>query len=420
MLKDKLGYNRREFLRLAGLSAGAVLTGAQLAGPRAAHAAGGPTPGGAAGGPPPAGEAPTVGVVLPQRRSDLGAHFVVGLQLAGGAAGDKGSAALHVLAATGGVPAGADLLVGWVDSAQVRPLAAACQAAGRGFLNVSLGENMPRAGAAHPALFRHTLGLWQAQWALGAWAARTVGRRALVASAWYESGYDALYAFQAGFESAGGTVVQTVITHGPQGAPSLAALAGQVAAAKPDLVYAAYSGAAAGDFLRAWTAGGSRLPLLGAPGLTDERILAGLGAAARGIQTALAWAPGLTTHENAAFRAAYRGATGQVPDSAALLGYETGCLIQAAAAAAGGNLRGVDRMQAAFAAVRVVGPRGPLAGDGVRRDTSGPLYLRVVQATAGVLTNNVVGPLAAPPTGDAGLAALYAAAPTGCLLPYQL
>jgi branched-chain amino acid transport system substrate-binding protein len=408
-------YNRREFLRLAGLGAGAVLVGAGATAPGKAAAAGLL--------PATTGATPKVGVLLPQSTvaPQLAAGFLAGLRLAGAVnlvpvtlgSGQAATQARQLLETEQ-----AGVLVGMVnarDAAQIGALAAAHNTV---LLATGLGENVPRQGEDHPAVFRHTLGLWQAHWALGAWAARTLGRRAVIASAWYESGYDALYSFQAGFESAGGQVVATHITHGPVGPNGLAALPGQINKARPDFVFAAYSGAAAAEFAQAYSAAGlaARLPLLGAAFLADEALLATLGATANGLKTALGWSPTLATADNQAFGKAYLAATGRTPDAFALLGYEAGRIVLASVRSSGLGITSANPAKA-LTGLRLQSPRGLLALDTATRTFGGPLYLREVQQGSGGLQNTVLATLPAP-AGDKQIAALAASVPTGWLNTY--
>src|SRR2546426_10380737 len=65
------------------------------------------------------------------------------------------------------------------------------------------GANIVRETEQSPYVFHNTLGYWQSSLALGEWAVRNIGKKVFVASSFYESGYDALYAFRLGAEIAG-------------------------------------------------------------------------------------------------------------------------------------------------------------------------------------------------------------------------
>src|SRR5206468_2804538 len=55
----------------------------------------------------------------------------------------------------------------------------------------------------NPFVLHNSLHYWQASYAMGTWLARS-SRSAFIASSFADSGYDALFAFRAGFEAGGG------------------------------------------------------------------------------------------------------------------------------------------------------------------------------------------------------------------------
>ena len=232
----------------------------------------------------------------------------------------------------------------------------------------------------------------------------SAGRRAALAGSLYDSGYDAMTAFRLGFTAAGGTVTTTQTTHLFAGSPALPAVLTEIAATHPDFIYAAYCGPETLDFVRAAQAGpAARIPLLGSPLLACESALPALGKAAAGIKTALGWSPALDTPANRAFLAAYAKHTGRPADNLALLGYETAGLVAATLAAAGGAA-GSAQMRAALAAVTFAGPRGTVTMDPQTHCTTGPLYLREVQARGGTFANVPVASLPAIAASAAGSA----------------
>lgn len=118
-----------------------------------------------------------------------------------------------------------DYLIGLVSQTYAQRL----QLAPGRFMAVNLGEDV-----VNNALY-HDLGLWQASWALGTWAAQQGGSRAVVISSIYDSGYDALDAFHQGFRAAGGEVAAIHFTDTPD-------FASLKQTYQPDVIYAAYNG----------------------------------------------------------------------------------------------------------------------------------------------------------------------------------
>ena len=371
-----------------------------------------------------------VGVLLPRPPSypAIGPNFLAGMRLYLAQHGERaGGRAVQLLVRDSGVlpdraltamrgllePTQADLLVGMMRSGLASSLHPLLEARQVPLIVAGAGANLTRQADARPYIFRNTLGAWRASWALGHWAARNLGGTALIATSFYDSGYDANYMFELGFEDAGGTVLGTSVSHRPTDGPGhLGALMGDIRLARPQVVFAGYAGPAAAEFVRAYAAAGlhGRIPLLGAGFLADERHLHTLGGAALGIRTALPWAEALDTAANRDFGHAFRASAGRPADAFAVLGYDTAQLI---AAAAGADASEPGALRRALASAAFGGPRGPVAMDPQALDVSTPLYLREVRASAGALRNAVLGELAAPALLDARFQAVRAATKTG-------
>jgi branched-chain amino acid transport system substrate-binding protein len=260
---------------------------------------------------------------------------------------------------------GAAAIVGLFSYGQAMPLQADLAARRTPLIVADFGADAPR-GAAGPWIFRNALNLWQTSHALGAWAATQLGRRTVIVSSFYESGYDLHFAFRQAFEQAGGSVLDAPVTHGPAG-NGLADAIARIRAARPDTAFALYSGNEAAEFAAAWRAAGlaGRLPLLG---------LAPLDAAAPGLLQAatLPWATGLVTPASQRFTRALQ-AGGRAPGAAALLGYDSGRLLAAAARAGAPHSHA---FRAAIATAAFDGPRGPTRVHPVTGHVAAPFYLR--------------------------------------------
>lgn len=291
-----------------------------------------------------------------------------------------------------------DLLVGFVGgqtAALLRPLLHERQIP---LIVNTVGANVPRPASASPYIVRNSLQQWQASWALGAWAAASIGPRAVVASSFYESGYDTLHVFGQGFQSAGGTVLSTHVTHRPDQTGDLSAVMAAIAAARPDVVYAAYGGKLALSFVQAYAQAGlsSAIPLVASPFMVDEGLLAQHGRAGLHIRSGLSWSPLLQTAENRAFLVAYQARTGQTADAFAVLGHDAGRLIVQALNAVAGEIR-TGRLAQALGAASFVGPRGQVTAQPEAQALHTSLYLREVRRAGGMIGNTIVAPLAAPP-----------------------
>lgn len=383
MRDQHMEMSRRKFLTTVGLVAGGVATL-----PLTAHAAKFF----------PRNPAITVGILSPRSTMvpQMGEHFLAGMKLQFTEAGWTRVNLLTVDAgltpgrALSGIQEllsgqGVDVLTGFLNPLSQPRLLESLKKSGTPFINLEGGANIPAAAEEHPLISHNSWGYWQASLAMGRWAAGQMGKRAVVACSSYESGYDATHAFRAGFEAAGGEIVQRGALHIADSKGELNTLMTTIRECKPDLVYAMYSGQSAVEFVRAYAEAGLAgvIPLAAAPFMVDEALLPAMGKAAFGIKSCLSWAPGLATPENIAFRTAYAGATGSCPDLFAVLGYETAAIITTTVSGSGKDLARELRR------ARFNGPRGEFAMDSRSGHADTPLYLREVRA-AGTGLENVV------------------------------
>lgn len=355
--------------------------------------------------------APAIGVLLPQSTlyPAMGRSFLAGLQ------GGLGAAQARLVVEDTGVGGrlaraqtekllredGVELLVGLLGAEAYHGPIQAARERGRLMIGATLGENLAREHQTNPNLFHASLGMWQASWALGDWAARNVGRTVLIATSFYDSGYDTLAAFRLGFEGGGGRVLDTLVTHRPgdPGSHDVPALLGRSAARAADCVFASYCGPRAAEFVPAYAAAdlASRTPLLGSSFLVDDDLLQTQGAAAAGITMCCGWDAG-------------------TPDVFALLGGETAQLV--AAVVAGGRLQQTEHARRALESATITSSRGRLIMSRAAQTLHGPLYLREIQRSADAYRSVSIAQLAPIGPGGARVAALRSGVKTGWINGY--
>lgn len=335
-----------------------------------------------------------IGVLLPssglkpQLPGNLMAGFALGMDAMGGPAGAADISVVVENIGTGQASAVAlarklleeervDLLVGFVNSAVASSLAPVLQDKRTPFVSASMGEYLNRDEDNDPSTLRSTLQYWQTHWAMGAWSAQHLGKRAFIASSLYESGYDSSWAFELGLESHGGQVVGRSLALKN---PGVAEVIREIAAKRPDLVYGLYSGPEAVAFVRAYGAAGlaPAIPLAGSGFLVEEESLRQLGDVAAGIKSCFSWSPDLAFPENRAFTRDYHARNTRTADAFALLGYETALLVLSAVRRTGGEKPERDSLRTALSGLQLTSPRGPLAIDPVAGSVSAPLAVREV------------------------------------------
>ncbi|HYF66204.1 MAG TPA: ABC transporter substrate-binding protein [Herpetosiphonaceae bacterium] len=368
---------------------------------------------------------PSVGVLAPQSSAypALSGNFINGLNLAlygqGRAGVGKGAvatAATSISATRASLDtmlarARVDVVVGVLRPTDELQQALAAQ--GRALLATSFEATVP---SGQPAgALQHDLPYWQAAWALGNWAARNIGKRAAILHSFHESGYDASFAFYAGFLAGGGQECGMTVTHSPSASRKLDAVVGEVAALKPDLVYLGYGATDGAETLAALRASGlGKLPTLASGAMLEAASLRQLGPAALGLRSAMPWNSDVASQASQDFVQAYRRVARSEPDHWSLLGFEIGSLLGVASQALKGNWGDPAAVQAALRGAQFAGPRG-LVGPQV---AGGGFVIREVRSSGANLINASIASVSAAPLADPRIAELMAGVRSGWSLPY--
>ncbi len=418
-------YSRRTFLKTAAFTSSVLAVPGLL--PAAQAAAATPT------GQRSLALRTNVGIVVPQSSlyPELGQNFLNGLRLAFGGAQRASKSTLQTTIAEIGPQQTQletaletlfsrqkpDVLLGVMRPDVSAAVESRLAAQGRTLVTTGLSATVPQASKSSPWVVDYSLPYWQSAWALGFWAAQNVGKRAAILHSFLESGYDASFAFSSGFQAGGGTTTSMTVTHTPTAALDLARTLATVAAESPDLVYLGYTGALGGEMLRAYGQSALRtLPLLGVGALVEGAALSQLGSAALGIRTAMPWNLDASPTASLDFVAAYRRATRANPDHWALLGFELGGLLSAAAQTLKGDWSDPAAAQAALLASQTAGPRG-LAGPQVEGSNT-TFVIREVRQSRGGFYNATLATLSAAPLADQQIAAMQTGLRSGFSLPY--
>jgi len=229
------------------------------------------------------------------------------------------------------------------------------------------GDPLMTGGARNPWVFGNTLHLWQSMYALGEWAARTIGRRACVAAGLHEGGYGIVHAFWLGFcDAGGGEVLATEVTHRDTADDDPTEHVRRLAALEPDLVMAFYAGREGISFAQTWSALGlaGRLPLLASPLMMHDYWRPKMPAETLdGLRTAWSWDTTARGEAHDRFRLACGVTPGKEPAVFTLLGYETGQMLAAAQRTTGVELTGGLAWRDALSGVCFTSPRGDLRVD---------------------------------------------------------
>jgi ABC-type branched-subunit amino acid transport system substrate-binding protein len=292
-----------------------------------------------------------------------------------------------------------DLVVARVTAPTARHLAPLFEDRQVPLVVANMGAHVVRPRERHGQVLHSSLGYWQASFAFGRWAARNLGPRGYVAASIVDAGYDTLYAFRRGLESAGGTVVRTKVTGVRPSRGELTSMFRSIGRSRPDFVYAMYSGDAAADFVSAYRRSSvNRLPLAGTAFLVDDGVVRKVGSAARGVLTASSWSPADRT-------GSARGRAGAT-DPSSVLGYEAARLIAVGARRANELGTGTSGIVPALSGRAVDGLRGRLLVDAASNVVLPPLSIREVGSFRGGFAALPIEPAGDVPAFPAELSAM--------------
>ncbi len=198
------------------------------------------------------------------------------------------------------------------------------------------GANAVTGGLCAPNVFRTSFSNWQAAYPCGKVMADD-GAKTAVTIAWkYAAGRQMMDAGAESFVAAGGKIVKDIEVPFPD--VEFQAHLSEIAALKPDAVFAFFSGGGAVKFVKDYAAAGLKesIPLYG-PGFLTEGVSKAQGEAAEGIKTTLHYASTLDNAANKAFIAAYTQAYGKGPNVFSVQGWDAGELMIMALESVGGD-----------------------------------------------------------------------------------
>ena len=279
-----------------------------------------------------------------------------------------------------------DVIVGTVHSGVAMAMARAARESNTLLIVPNAGSDAVTGAMCAPNIFRSSFSNWQSSYGMGTVAARQEKKKTAVTITWkYAAGEEMTNAFKEGFEKDGGKVARQLTLPFPN--VEFQALLTDIAAAKPDAVFAFFAGAGAVKFVKDYAAAGlnKTIPLYGSGFLTDGTLDA-QGDAAQGILTTLHYADGLGTKRDNDFRLAYAKAYRLQPDVYAVQGYDAAQMLRIGLDATRGDPSKKAEFAAALEKARIDSPRGPFTLSRSHNPVQ-DIYLRRVEGRE----NKVIG-----------------------------
>ncbi|HSC22571.1 MAG TPA: ABC transporter substrate-binding protein [Casimicrobiaceae bacterium] len=290
-----------------------------------------------------------------------------------------------------------DVVVGTVHSGVAMAMAKVARDTNTLLVIPNAGAEAVTGPMCAPNIFRSSFSNWQPGYAMGTVAGER-GAKKVVTITWkYAAGDESVEGFKEGLKASGGEVVKDLTLPFPN--VEFQALLTDIAATKPDAVYAFFAGGGAVKFVKDYAAAGlnKTIPLYG-PGFLTDGTLEAQGAAAQGMLTTLHYADGLDVPKDKAFRADYAKTYKAMPDVYAVQGYDAAQMLGAGLDAVKGDLSKRNDVVAAMEKARIDSPRGPFTLSKSHNPVQ-DIYLRKVSGTENRYEGVAVKALADPSKG---------------------
>ena len=290
-----------------------------------------------------------------------------------------------------------DVVVGTVHSGVVMAMAKVAKDTNTLLVIPNAGARAVTGPMCAPSIFRASFSNWQPGYAMGK-VAGDKGAKKVVTITWkYAAGDESVEGFKDGLKASGGEVVKELTLPFPN--VEFQALLTEIAAAKPDAVYAFFAGGGAVKFVKDYAAAGlsKTIPLYG-PGFLTDGTLEAQGESAQGLLTTLHYADGLDIPKDKAFRAAYAQAYKMQPDVYAVQGYDSAQLLGIGLAAVKGDVSKRSDLVAAMEKAKIDSPRGAFTLSKSHEPVQ-DIYLRKVEGTQNKYVSVAVKSLADPSPG---------------------
>ena len=250
-----------------------------------------------------------------------------------------------------------------------------------------------------PYIARLSFSMWHPAYPMGTYAAKSIGcKTAAMGYTDFPPGKDSTDAFKAGFEAAGGKIIDSIPMGNPAQVPDFTPFVQRVKDEKPDCFYTFIpSGAHASGIVKTYGEVGLRqagVKLIGPMDVTPNSKLQGMGDAAIGTVTMSSYSTELDNPVNKEFVEAWHTAYGadNYPDFMSAAGWDVMQAIVDTVNKLDGKFDEGEKVMAALKGWTGTGPRGQVSIDAETRDVVQDEHaLEVVRLPDGKLGHKVLG-----------------------------
>lgn len=290
-----------------------------------------------------------------------------------------------------------DVVVGTVHSGVALAMARAARESNTILIVPNAGADAITGPLCAPNIVRSSFSNWQPGYAAGVMATQKGYKRAVSIYWNYAAGQESGKGFAEAFEKGGGKVLKELTLPFPN--VEFQALLTEIAALKPDVVFAFFAGAGAAKFVKDYDAAGLKkaVPLV-VSGFVTDGTLEAQGASAQGILSTLHYADNLDTPRNNAFRKNFALTYKANADVYAVQGYDAAQMLAAGLTAVKGDFSKRDALHAAMNKAVIDSPRGKFTLSPQRNPVQ-DIYLREVKGVNNESRGVAVKALADPGRG---------------------
>ena len=235
---------------------------------------------------------------------------------------------------------------------------------------------------------RTSMGGPQSAVPVATWAVQNNLKKVVTLVSDYGPGIDIEQGFTNQFKKDGGTIVEAIRV--PLANPDFAPFLQRVRDAKPDAVFVFVPAGIGAQFMKQYVDRGladAGIKLIATGDVTDDDLLNGMGAVAKGVITGHFYSALHDSPENKAFVAQVKKAANNMrPNFMGVGGYDAMTLAYMALKKTNGDTDGTKLIEAMKGATWV-SPRGPITIDPATRDIVQDIYMREVKEVNGELYN---------------------------------
>ncbi|MCT8971834.1 ABC transporter substrate-binding protein [Microbaculum marinisediminis] len=238
---------------------------------------------------------------------------------------------------------GVDFVVGPIFSNILQAIFRPVTEGGAFLVSPNAGTSNYAGSECHPDFFVTSYQNDQVHEVMGAYAEREGYKSVILMAPNYQAGRDALAGFKNSYR---GTVMNELFT--PMGHFDFSAELAQVAALRPEAVFAFMPGGMGVNLVRQYEqAGLKEIPFLSAF-TVDESTLDAQKSSAKGMLAGANWAPDMDNDASRQFVRAYEERFGAIPGTYAMQAYDAALLIDSAIRSVGGDLSDRDGLREAL------------------------------------------------------------------------